>query len=67
MHPVNVATLLKEVLHVIDTTNPEAAAHLDSGADSMQLLIELEEEIRDTIFELSGVYPVVKEPEYEIR
>jgi len=49
--------LLTRVLHVIDTTDPESEDYLDSGADSLDILLEMEEDIRDFIFEQTGTYP----------
>ena len=49
--------LLTKVLHVIDTTDPESDDFIDSGADSVSLLHDIEEDIRDFIFEQTGVYP----------
>lgn len=37
------------VAHVIDTTNPDHKAFLDSGADSIQLLLDKEDAIRHVI------------------
>jgi acyl carrier protein len=49
--------LLMKVLHVVDTTDPESEAHLDSGADSLDILLEMEEDIRDFIYDQTGTYP----------
>jgi len=66
MHPVDIATLLREVLHVIDTANPDCVHHLDSGADSIELLCNLEDELRDTVLDLCGVYPAVELEQFDL-
>lgn len=65
MKPSRIADLLRRILHVIDTTDPEADVYLDSGADSIDLLLELDEEIRDAVFEITGTYPVTRKTEYD--
>lgn len=62
---MDIPQLLHSVLDVIDSTDPESEAFLDSGADSIDTLLELEADIRDAIEELTGKYPVSKK-EYQI-
>jgi hypothetical protein len=49
--------LLHKVLAVIDSTDPDSETYEDSGADSIAMLLELDDEIRDWIFVVTGAYP----------
>tara|TARA_R110002096_G_scaffold66682_2_gene162222 strand:- start:35494 stop:35682 length:189 start_codon:yes stop_codon:yes gene_type:complete len=62
---MDIPQLLRSVLDVIDSTDPDSEAFLDSGADSIDMLLELEADIRDAIEELTGEYPISKK-EFEI-
>jgi hypothetical protein len=57
MRNQEIAQLLLSVLRVIDSTDTESSDFIDSGADSVGMLMELEEEIRDTVLDLTGTYP----------
>ena len=45
--------LAQKVLHVIDTTDPDSEEFLDSGADSLDLLLDLKDEL-EILLELKG-------------
>jgi len=45
--------LAHKVLHVIDTTDPDSEEFLDSGADSLDLLFDLKEEL-ELLIEMRG-------------
>ena len=45
--------LAQKVLHVIDTTDPDSEEFLDSGADSLDLLLELKDGL-ELLLELKG-------------
>jgi ABC-type transporter Mla subunit MlaD len=60
---MDIAQLLHSILEIIDSTDPESDEFLDSGADSLDKLLELEDEIRDAIETLTGRYP---KEEYQI-
>lgn len=49
--------LLKRVMEVIESTDPDSDDFLDSGADSLEMLLDLEEEVCECIFEHTGAYP----------
>jgi len=66
MSNLNIANLIRRIIHVIDTTNPDCVHCMDSGADSIELLCELEDELRDTVLELTGTYPSVELEEFDI-
>jgi hypothetical protein len=46
--------LLMRVLHVVDTTDSD---NTDNDSDSVSALLEIEEEIRDFIYDQTGTYP----------
>jgi hypothetical protein len=44
-----IVTLLTNIGEVIDTSNPDSELYLDSGADTLQCLLEHEEEVRSLL------------------
>jgi hypothetical protein len=59
--------LLYRVIEVIDSTDPESVDNLDSGADSIALLCELNDDIRDLICSITGIYPEVTKEDHDIN
>jgi ABC-type transporter Mla subunit MlaD len=58
--------MLRRVLEVIESTDPDSDSFLDSGADSIDLLLELDEDIRDLLLDIEGEYPKRSKQKFDI-